>query len=719
MKLTKNKKRVGAISIAGVTLVTSLAIMLNGAFANPTPVVFEDPYAGKTNIILDAAKNETYTYGSLNAAKFVSGDKAVATVVEAATNSSTTITAQGAGMTTVTAGTTKGGVVSKAVQVYDSRNISEYTLNQGDKSEIKAEDTVEIDITTVPEAAESSISWSSLHEDIATVTEDGTITGVANGMAIIVGKLTDKWGTEQVIEYGVMVGKTGGSINVVEGADGNYYIPTSETDAEGNTIYVKSDADGNIVAPVSYFTTPDVSAEQVWFNKPGGWLPTNPDAAYDELDEWLKDNDPQGDTYKIGVVNGTPAVLDKSGNLVLNEANFPDPQFLSFLMNGMEQTAIYNFDYKDNPNPSITNVSTAAYTNYSQPSVDTNGDGVLSLAEINGVKRLIFNNVWITDKQTRPLSTDLMTSLKGIEFFKNLEDLQVHDFKINTLNNEKLPNLKTLMLSNLDPNFSVSYNTELVNLLSYFGTFENLDLSNNTKLVHVEVTYNHQLESIDLSKQTNLKHIKFATNNSLTSVDVSNHTNLKYATVAGNSSLTSINTSGCTSLVLLDAYNNINMTSLNVTGCTALKRLTAYIENALYATDGHGALTSVTGLTTCKELELISLTQNSITTLNVSGLTKLRYMYATNNNLSTVTFSGNTSLGELSLQNDGGARPIDSTIKNKITALNLRETGISSNTPLLKIQNNGMTQLFCKTGYTYDNVDFHLTGNPDLKVIPG
>ncbi len=136
-----------------------------------------------------------------------------------------------------------------------------------------------------------------------------------------------------------------------------------------------------------------------------------------------------------GTFNGSPAKLDKNGNLVINADNFPDAEFRAFVR-----------EY------------------------DTDLDGSLSAEEVGAVTYMNCN-----DKGIR--------SLKGIEYFTALTQLYCGHNYLTTLDVSKNTSLTQLdccmnQLTTLD----VSENTGLTTLACDSNQLTSLDLSGNTAL---------------------------------------------------------------------------------------------------------------------------------------------------------------------------------------------------------------------------------------------
>ena len=169
-------------------------------------------------------------------------------------------------------------------------------------------------------------------------------------------------------------------------------------------------------------------------------------------------------------------------------------------------------------------------------SIDKDADGYLSDEEIAAVTKL-----YVSEKN--------IASLKGIEFFTALTELDCE-------NN---------LLTSLD----VSKNTALKYLYCYNNQLTSLDLSKNTALTKLNCSVN-QLTSLDVSKNTALQYL-WCENNQLTSLDVSKNTALQYLWCENNQ-LTSLDVSKNTALISLDFSSN-QLKSLDVSKNTALKEL--------------------------------------------------------------------------------------------------------------------------------------------------
>lgn len=186
----------------------------------------------------------------------------------------------------------------------------------------------------------------------------------------------------------------------------------------------------------------------------------------------------------------------------------------------------------------------------------------------------------------------------------------------------------------------VEYFTQLTKLDFYDNKLTSIDVSANTKLTYLNVGKN-QLYSINVNNNTLLQGL-YLQSNYLTSVYVVNHSALKTLWVNNNPNLKSL-TCYSNALTNLDVYNCTAMTNLN---CNSNPNL-SYIGNL-------GSCTAITYLNCedCKigdlsavmsmpDLESLYAANNKLTSLNVSGLRKLK----------SLRVAGNQSLTELKCDN--------------------------------------------------------------------
>ena len=209
----------------------------------------------------------------------------------------------------------------------------------------------------------------------------------------------------------------------------------------------------------------------------------------------------------------------------INETNFPDENFRNYLLG----------------------------LSYGKDGVLTNEE----IAEITG-----FN---VNNKNIK--------SLKGIEFFIALTDLNCPWNQLNSLDVSKNTELTSLYCDrNKLTSLDVSKNTKLTDLSCSWNQLTSLDVSGCTALTDLNCPWN-QLTSLDVSKNTELTSL-YCDRNKLTSLDVSKNTKLTDLSCSWNQ-LTSLDVSKNTALTYLYCYNN-QLTSLDVSNNTALTELWCY-----------------------------------------------------------------------------------------------------------------------------------------------
>ena len=203
-----------------------------------------------------------------------------------------------------------------------------------------------------------------------------------------------------------------------------------------------------------------------------------------------------------------------NGDVEINKSNFPDPNFRKYVKD--------NFD---------TNVS----------------DDKLDQTELD--------RVTVINLYQRPVS-----SLQGIEFFKNLTKLDCTDDKLKRLDVSRNPNLTVLECS--------------------FNELTKLDVSNNTNLKKLNCDGN-KLIRLNVTKNPKLTEL-FFDGNSLTSLDVSKNKELTKLFCFENK-LIRLNVTKNTKLTELWCYQN-NLTSLDVSKNPKLTKLHCH-ENNLTSLD--------------------------------------------------------------------------------------------------------------------------------------
>ncbi len=182
--------------------------------------------------------------------------------------------------------------------------------------------------------------------------------------------------------------------------------------------------------------------------------------------------------------------------------------------------------------------------------INTDGDKEISVPEASAYNGAIK----IAEKE--------ITSLKGLEYFKNIKILACNDNKIKTIDVTAFPLLEELSCGN-NPiaTIDVSKNEKL-QLFSCDNTvIKQIDLSKNVELKRVYLLSN-KLSNIDISKNVQLTFFDIS-NNPITYLDLSANSNLKYLHCY-KTELNSLDVSMLPKLSLLWATGNPNLESVNL-----------------------------------------------------------------------------------------------------------------------------------------------------------
>lgn len=212
---------------------------------------------------------------------------------------------------------------------------------------------------------------------------------------------------------------------------------------------------------------------------------------------------------------------------------------------------------------------------YCVENFDTDGDGEITEDEARAV----------TDIKASMLN---ITSLVGIEYFSNLETIDVS-----------------------------------------FNKLETLDLSHSPKLTSVIVNGN-KLQSLSLAGLADLQTLD-CSNNKLTALNVSESEGLKTLICSGNS-IGALNVKKNKALTDLQCSNN-QFAALDLKNNTLLE--------TLYCRKNNISVLDVTKLTVLKNLDC---SNNNLASLNLYQNTLLETLYCANNNLTYLGVSANTAL---------------------------------------------------------------------------
>ena len=296
----------------------------------------------------------------------------------------------------------------------------------------------------------------------------------------------------------------------------------------------------------------------------------------------------------VMVVGLLPTAVLAAGDVEINETNFPDKNFRSYV----------------------------------QTEFDTDKNDRLSSAEIAAVKEII-------------ASLRGIKNLKGIEFFTALETLNCVQCELTELDVSKNTELTRLYCrENKLTALDVSKNTKLTILSCWKNELTKLDVSKNTeltslscgsnKLTELDVSKNTKLEMLDCESDSLLSYMR------LTELDVSQNTALKELNCYGVK-MQKLNVSGCTALEELDCGGN-QLTALDVSTNVNLIELRCS-SNRLDALD----------VSKNSKLKDLSCRDNFLAILNVSKNPELKSIVCERNGLTSLDLDKNKKIDYIQL----------------------------------------------------------------------
>ena len=269
----------------------------------------------------------------------------------------------------------------------------------------------------------------------------------------------------------------------------------------------------------------------------------------------------------VMVVGSLPTAAFAAGYVEINETNFPDAKFRSFV--------------KEN--------------------LDKNKDDILDAGEIAAVKMIEANNMGIK-------------SLEGVGFFTALETLKCWDNELTGLDLSKNTALKDLQCSNSKlQSLDLSQNPNLTKLYCGENPLTTLDLSKNAKLKVLNC-------SGFANRRTKLTELDLSQNTALESLDCSIN-ELKQLNVSGCTALKKLSCSS-NQLTTLDVSKNVNLTFLN---CGSNQLTALDVSNNPKLEDLSCDYNSLTLLDLSKnpELEILSCRKNGFTSLDLDANKKI------------------------------------------------------------------------------------------------
>ncbi|WP_126416496.1 InlB B-repeat-containing protein [Trueperella bialowiezensis] len=317
-------------------------------------------------------------------------------------------------------------------------------------------------------------------------------------------------------------------------------------------------------------------------------------------------NVPLPATFILNIVEPAPKPVENQ--LPIDEVNFPDPVLRKYVAD--------EFDWHN--------------------------DGKLTDSERNSVKNINLEKAGLT-------------SLKGIEHFPYLANLNVSGNQLTEVDVSANQKLRFLNLNNNQvEEIDVSNNPDLRQLFADNNKLTALDVSDKPELSEIRVR-NNALTSLDLTNSPKMSWI-FADNNQLTELDVSENPKLERLYVPNNN-LTSIDVSNNPKLYYFNVQKN-KLTELDVSTNKELERLWAN-DNALTTLD----------VSKNRYLRWLIVNDNQLTEVNTSGLGNLIYVYVHNNKLTALDvkhsegiewlYARNNNLEKIDLSRNGALEVLD------------------------------------------------------------
>ena len=354
---------------------------------------------------------------------------------------------------------------------------------------------------------------------------------------------------------------------------------------------------------------------------------------------------------------------------------------------------------------------------------DNNNDGKLSQDELAAVTEMDLDPYDVP--YDKPYRGEKISSLKGIEHFTSLKNLNCKLNLLTELDVSKNPALESLDCSyNQLRALDVSNNLALKELNccgSNNGSYKlsALDVSNcpaleklnckGNELSTLDVSHNlaltelkcggNSLGALDVSKNSELNSLD-CEGNHLSALDVSKNSELNSLN-CGDNKLSALNVSNNSKLTILGCWDN-KLSELDLRNNSALEQLTCY-SNQLSELD----------VSQNKALKLLNCGDNKLSALNVSQNLVLEALYCDSNQLSELDVSQNKALeGLICRRNQLSALDLSNNQKlsahlycdsNQLTSLNLGERYF---------------EFFSCNGNSYDIV-VDETNCYDLSKLPG
>ncbi|MDE6475392.1 MAG: MBG domain-containing protein [Erysipelotrichaceae bacterium] len=303
-----------------------------------------------------------------------------------------------------------------------------------------------------------------------------------------------------------------------------------------------------------------------------------------------------------------------TGDVVINSTNFPDETFREYISN--------NFD--------------------------SDGDGVLSIAELEAVTQINVKGM------------QEITSLEGIGYFVALDTLHCSSTSITNLDLSKNRRLNAVYCSNTPlTNIDISKNNLLLLEMNNNEELTNIDVSNNRSLRWFYIR-NNKISNLDVSMLTRLVTLNCG-KTQITNLDISNNPILEVLAF-DNTAITDIDTSQNPELQYLSCYESSiknldvsNNSELGILLCNNTSITNLDVRNNLRLTELNCAFTSITDLDVSNNTLLRELRCNNtqVPSLDLSNHRRLELLNCEFTPITNLDVSQSPNLRDLNCNNTG------------------------------------------------------------------
>ena len=333
--------------------------------------------------------------------------------------------------------------------------------------------------------------------------------------------------------------------------------------------------------------------------------------------------------------------------------------------------------------------------------------------------RVYNNDVYVSDDYVAIINA---TNFPNANFRNYLLGLYPKGYITQTdVNNRTYMDISGKSISNI---YGIQYFTELKTLYANDNLLNMVDLTSNTKLEYLYIQDNRlaqlkltgltQLKTLNISRNwiTNTNSVTggclpgLSTCYSLQTLYCNENSNLTTFDVSAMSALKTIDCRNNTSLTTMDCYHN-RLTTLYVNGNTALTQLRCY-ENP--------DLTKIIGLGECTAITYLDCEDCAITDLSaVNSMTNIATLLARNNMLTSLTVTGKTKLTNLRVNGNTTLTTLQC-YNNALTSLNV--TGCTALNTLKCYENANLATITgladCKAITYLDCEDCAITSLPGV-----